>query len=142
MTKIIELAEKVALMDLKLDQINRQTDENVSNQGRLLKELHELTAAIRVMTEKQVHVKETADRMWGEHTDLSRRVRELESFKDVSFPVIEGVRDLNKRIIGMVMAALLAAVIAPFATATYILKQLPETTVVRHEQAIPPRDPK
>lgn len=142
MADITELAQRVALIDQKVDAINRRTDESSRSQAQLVKELHELTSTIRVMIEKQDHVKETADRMWHQHEALSERVQTLELFRATNEPIINGVRDLNKKVVGMVFAALLAAVVAPFATATYVLKQLPEPTVTRHEQTTTPWDQK
>lgn len=143
MADIAELAQRVALIDQKVDAINRRTDESNRSQSQLIKELHELTSAIRVMTEKQGHVEKTAERIWTQHEALTGRVQTLELFRATNEPIINGVRDLNKKVVGMVFAALLAAVVAPFATATYVLKQLPEPTVIRHEQTTTtPRDPK
>lgn len=142
MADIAELAQRVALVDQKVDAINRRTDESNRSQSQLIKELHELTSAIRVMTEKQGHVEKTAERIWSQHEVLAGRVQKLELFRATNEPIINGVRDLNKKVVGMVFAALLAAVVAPFATATYVLKQLPEPTVIRHEQTTTPRDPK
>lgn len=137
MTDITELAAKVALLDQKLDTIAQRTEESSRNNSKLVEELHSLTGAIREMVVKQDHARDSADRMWRQHEDLSLRVRSLESVQAANAPVIAGVRDLNKKIVGMVMAALLAAVIAPFATVTYVIKQLPEQAVSRNEEATP-----
>lgn len=135
MTDIAELAAKVAVLDQKLDTIAQRTEESSRNNSKLVEELHNLTGAIREMVVKQDHARDSADRMWRQHEDLSLRVRSLESIQAANAPVIAGVRDLNKKIVGMVMAALLAAVIAPFATVTYVIKQLPEQAVTRNENS-------
>lgn len=142
MADIVELAQRVALIDQKVDAINRRTDESYRSQSQLIKELHELTSAIHVMTEKQCHAEKTAERIWSQHEVLTSRVQTLELFRATNEPIIDGVRDLNKKVMGMVLAALLAAVVAPFTTAAYVLKQLPEPTVISHEQVTTTRDPK
>jgi uncharacterized coiled-coil DUF342 family protein len=132
---VAELTAKVAVLDQKLDTIAQRTDESSRSNSKLVEELHNLTGAIREMVVKQDHARDSADRMWRQHEDLSLRVRSLESVQAANAPVIAGVRDLNKKIVGMVMAALLAAVIAPFATVTYVIKQLPEQAVTRNESS-------
>lgn len=135
---IAMLSQRVAVMDQKLETVGQKADDTNRNQTLLIKELHELSGAIREMVQKQNHVKETADRMWDQYEELSVRVRHLESFRDTNAPVIDAVRGLGNKVIGLVVAALLAAVIAPVATVTYILERLPEPkAVIPYEQARP-----
>lgn len=135
--KVSNLSQQVAVISEKLDSIDERNREASRLNSNLVEELHQLTGAIREMVVKQDHAKESADRMWRQHEELQKRVSSLEAYQISSSPIVEGVRGLNRKVISIVAAALLASVVAPFATVTYIIKQLPEQVVIRNDETKP-----
>lgn len=119
----------------------------------LIRELHEHTTAVSLMTERLSTTKESADRMWREHDSLKKEVgnvsERINKFRTESIardtnlrliceanqPVIDGVRALNKRVMSIILAALLASIIAPAATVSYVLSQVQKTEKAHESKA-------
>lgn len=137
------LKQQATLQSYKLSQLEEIGQQNVSGQTALISELHELTAGIRVMVQRQDHAKESAKRMWKEHEDLRNRVSDVEKWQSTNSDVVNGVKAINSKLVSVVVVALLATVVAPAATVTLVLSNLTAKQSHYEQKAeSPERDPK
>lgn len=109
--------------ELRLNSMEKMTTEGIAEQRQLVRELHALTSKFDVYIERHDQVSESNKRLWDMLQHQSKDIAILKDTASANQPVIDGIRNLNSKLIWLIVSA----VFAPTATigAAIVFKVVP-----------------
>lgn len=119
----------IQLISYKLEQLELVTETSAANVSKLVDAIHEQSKQIGIMIERHDQVSVSNSRLWGEVEKAKDRLTALELISAEDRLVIRAVKNINKQVVTVVVAALLGAVVAPAAVVSYLLSNPPQPAV-------------
>lgn len=96
--------------------IKQSTREQISAQSRLIDSIQELTGVLREHTVRHEHVSKTQESQESKLTKLDEAVQRIDKQQAANQGVIDGVRQLNAKMIWLIIAAIAAPAVAIFSS--------------------------
>lgn len=116
----------VELISYKLEQLERVTETSAANVSKLVDAIQEQSRQIGIMIERHDQVSLSNSRLWAEVEKAKDRLTALELTSAGDRTVITAVKNINKQVVTVIVAALLGAVVAPAAVVSYYLSNPPQ----------------
>lgn len=108
---------KVQDHETRLNMMDRMVSEGITEQRQLVRELHALTSRLDVYIEKHDQVSETHKRLWNQLENQEKEIDVLKEMASANQPVIDGIRNLQSKLIWLIVSTVLspAAIIGALA---------------------------
>jgi predicted nucleic acid-binding Zn-ribbon protein len=106
--EIQNLQLKVQEHDLKLSSMDRMMTDSVTEQRQIVRELHALTSKFDVYIERHDQVSESNKRLWNALENHNRDIADLKDATAANQPIIDGIRNLNSKLVWLVVSAVLS----------------------------------
>lgn len=105
---IQNLQLKVQEHDIKLSSMDRMMTDSITEQRQLVRELHALTSKFDVYIERHDQVSEANKRLWNALENHNRDIADLKDAAAANQPIIDGIRNLNSKLVWLVVSAVLS----------------------------------
>lgn len=105
---IQNLQLKVQEHDIKLSSMDRMMTDSITEQRQLVRELHALTSKFDVYIERHDQVSEANKRLWNALENHNRDIADLKDAASANQPIIDGIRNLNSKLVWLVVSAVLS----------------------------------
>jgi len=106
--EIQNLQLKVQEHDIKLSSMDRMMTDSITEQRQLVRELHALTSKFDVYIERHDQVSEANKRLWNALENHNRDIADLKDAAAANQPIIDGIRNLNSKLVWLVVSAVLS----------------------------------
>lgn len=105
---IHNLQLKVQEHDIRLGAMDKMMTESITEQRQLVRELHALTSKFDVYIERHDQVSEANKRLWNALESHDKDIDALKEAAAANQPVIDGIRNLNSKLIWLIVSAILS----------------------------------
>ena len=82
--------------------------DGIAEQRQLVRELHALTSKFDVYIERHDQVSEANKRLWNALENHNRDIDALKDAASANKPIIDGIRNLNSKLVWLVVSAVLS----------------------------------
>lgn len=82
--------------------------DSITEQRQLVRELHALTSKFDVYIERHDQVSEANKRLWNALENHNRDIADLKDAAAANQPIIDGIRNLNSKLVWLVVSAVLS----------------------------------
>lgn len=108
---------KVQELDLRLGSMDRMMSESITEQRQLVRGLNALTSKFDVYIERHDQVSEANKRLWNQLESQEKEIDTLKEIASANQPVIDGIRNLQSKLIWLIVSTVLspAAIIGALA---------------------------
>lgn len=108
---------KAQELELKISSMDRMMSESITEQRQLVRGLNALTNKFDVYIERHDQVSEANKRLWNQLESQEKEIDTLKEIASANQPVIDGIRNLQSKLIWLIISTVLspAAIIGALA---------------------------